>query len=164
MLHRAKLKVIFLNENKQPVLFERTVFFRVSELTAGSQIFIIPASCPVSFILWPVNGATAVFVKSSYIRNITMIVIISIVISWKMRNIILVMHPGLINIRIDEDDKRIIQIKVCVDRWIIIICYWISWDLLLSGNIPENFSVMVSLDAVSYGKRENFWFFENAPE
>jgi hypothetical protein len=33
-----------------------------------------------------------------------------------------------------------------------------------SGNIPENFSVMVSLNAVSYGKGENFWFFENAPE
>ena len=35
---------------------------------------------------------------------------------------------------------------------------------ILSVNIPENFSVMVTLNAVSYGKGKNFWFIENAPE
>jgi len=35
---------------------------------------------------------------------------------------------------------------------------------MASGNIPENFTVMVTLNAVSYGKWKNFWFFENAPK
>ena len=39
-----------------------------------------------------------------------------------------------------------------------------GWILLRSGNIPEYFSVMVSLNAVGYGKGKNLWFPEKAPE
>lgn len=58
-----------------------TIFVRVSEMTVFIQISIIPTACSASFVFIPVNCTSPVFVKSSNVWNIAMIIVVPIIIS-----------------------------------------------------------------------------------
>jgi len=90
------------------------VFSGIPELPFVSQVLVIPAAGPVSFVFFPVNSPSEVFVVSPHPGNIAVVVIVAVIIPGEMGNIILMMHPGLINSGIDNDHKAPGQVEIPV--------------------------------------------------
>ena len=87
-----------------------SVFGRVGEPTIFSHIPIVPRSGAVLFLLIPVDCSFFVFIESANIRDIAIVVIINIVISWVVSDVVLVVHPGLIYIYIQHHNVSVEQV------------------------------------------------------
>ena len=97
-------------------LLYASVGFGVGETAVVPYVSVVPGSCPFSLVFRPVYSSFLIFVETSYVRYVAVVIVIDVIVSGIVRIVIMMVHPGLVNASVDNDDEAGIQIKAGIER------------------------------------------------